>query len=91
MNIDKVEKGELVYCNIEFEYEKTNSKFKKIFKKKLVDAIFARPYDCINFPNIDVVKYPMLINKIDKKNAYYLSNVKIVYLKILAKTGYINK
>ena len=30
----------------------------------------------------------MLINKIDIKNAYYITNVKIVNLKILAKTGY---
>ena len=33
----------------------------------------------------------MFINKIDKKNAQYISNVKIVNLDILARTGYKHK
>tara|TARA_R110001583_G_scaffold115588_1_gene266130 strand:- start:2248 stop:2529 length:282 start_codon:yes stop_codon:yes gene_type:complete len=91
MNIDKVEKGEIVYCNIDFEYERTNYKFKKTFNKKLTKCIFARSYDCKSFPNLDVIKYSMLINKIDKKNAYYISKLKIVNLDILVRTGYIAK
>jgi len=91
MNIDSVEKGEIVYCNIEFEYERTNFRFKKIFNKILTQCVFARAYDCEDFPNLDVVKYSMLINKMDRKNAYYISKVKIVNLDILARTGYIAK
>tara|TARA_R100001460_G_scaffold22341_4_gene45446 strand:- start:487 stop:771 length:285 start_codon:yes stop_codon:yes gene_type:complete len=88
MKIDNVNKGEIVYCNIEFEYKRNNSKNFKPFRKKINQCIFARNYDCETFPILNVVKYPMLINKIDIKNAYYITNVKIVNLKILAKTGY---
>ena len=91
MNIEKVNKGEIVYCNIEFEYKRINTKFKTNFTKILNKCIFARPYECDTFPILDVIKYSMLINKIDKKNAYYISNVKIVNLNILARTGYIAK
>ena len=91
MNIDSVEKGEIVYCNIELEYERTNFRFKKTFNKILTQFVFARPYDCESFPDLDVVKYSMLINKMDRKNAYYVSKVKIVNLDILARTGYIAK
>jgi len=90
MKIDNIEKGELVYCNIEFEYHRSNSKFTK-YNKIINQFIFARQYDCIDFPILDVIKYSMLINKIDKKNAYYIDKVKIVNLDILAKTGFINK
>jgi hypothetical protein len=89
--MDNVEKGEIVYCNIEFEYNKSNYRFKKTFNKIFKNFIFARPYDCTTFPELDVIKYSMLINKIDRKNAYYLSNIKIVNLDILAKTGFIAK
>ena len=91
MIIDKVEKGEIIYCNIEFTYNRTNSKFKNLFTKTLNEAIFARNYDCDSFPKLDIIKYAMLINKIDRKNAYYITNLKIVNLEILAKTGYKNK
>ena len=82
-----VNKGEIVYCNIEFQYERKNSK--KIFNKKINQCIFARPYNCNDYPILDVIKYSMLINKIDKKNVYYIFNVKVLNLKILARTGYI--
>ena len=82
-----VNKGEIVYCNIEFQYERKNSK--KIFNKKIDKCIFARPYNCNDYPILDVIKYSMLINKIDKKNAYYIFNVKVLNLKILARTEYI--
>jgi|TARA_R110001583_G_scaffold160975_2_gene312903 hypothetical protein len=84
MNIDK---GEIVYCNLEVQYEKN----KKTYIKLLKQFVFARQYDDNIYPNIDVIKYSMFINKIDKKNAYYISNVKIVNLDILARTGYIAK
>ena len=88
---DKIKKGELVFCNIGIQYKRKNSKFNKIFYKFFNEFIFSRPYDCENFPNLDINKYKMLINKIDKKNAYFIDNVKIVNLKIITKTGYINK
>lgn len=87
MNIDKVNKGEIVYCDVEFEYERENNRKKYI--KKMNQFVFARPYNCINFPILDVIKYSMLINKLDRKNAYYIFKVKIVNLNILARTGYI--
>ena len=31
MKIDNIDKGEIVYCNIEVNYERTNTKFKKPF------------------------------------------------------------
>ena len=84
MNINK---GEIVYCNLQVQYERN----KKIYKKLLQKIIFARQYDDNLYPNIDVIKYSMFINKIDKKNAYYITNVKIVNLDILVRTGYIAK
>jgi hypothetical protein len=85
----KINKGEIVYCNIEVEYERTNHKNKNKLKKILDNCVFSRPYDCNTYPILDVIKYSMFINKIDKKNAYYISNVKVVNLNILARTGYI--
>ena len=87
--MDNIEKGEIVYCNIEFEYQRTNYRNKNFFNKTLLKTIFARKYDCINFPDLDLIKYSMLINKIDRKNSYYIINLKVVNLKILARTGYI--
>ena len=84
MNIDK---GEIVYCNLEVQYERNKKTYKKLLKK----FIFARQYDDDIYPNINVIKYSMFINKIDKKNAYHISNVKIVNLDILVRTGYIAK
>jgi hypothetical protein len=84
MNINK---GEIVYCNLEIEYKRNN----RTYNKKFTKFIFARNYDDNDFPNIDVIKYPMFINKIDRKNAYYIFNVKIVNLDILVRTGYMHK
>ena len=91
MNIDKINKGEIVYCNVEFEYTRINTRLKTNFTKILNKCILARPYDCDTFPILDVIKYSMLINKIDKKNAYYIDCVKVVDLDILVRTGYIAK
>ena len=84
MNIDK---GEIVYCNLEVEYKRN----KRTYLKQLNNFVFSRNYDDNDYPNIDVVKYSMFINKIDKKNAQYISNVKIVNLDILVRTGYKHK
>ena len=91
MNIDKIDKGELVYCIIEFEYQRKNFRYNKIFNKKFQQFIFSRSYDDEIFPKIDIIKDSMLINKIDRKNAQYITNVKIVNLDIIKRTGYINK
>jgi hypothetical protein len=82
--MDKINKGEIVFCNIEIQY----TKLKRTIKKKFNRFIFSRFYDCIDYPNIDIIKYYMLINKLDKKNANNISNVKIVDLNIIARTGY---
>ena len=84
MNINK---GEIVYCNLEVNYDKNN----RNYTKKFFNFVFSRNYDDNDFPNIDVIKYSMFINKLDKNNAQYISNVKIVDLKILSRTGYIAK
>lgn len=84
MNIDK---GEIVFCNLQVEYKKNN----RTYNKKFNDIVFARKYDDDDFPNIDVIKYSMFINKIDKKNTQYISNFKIVDLHIIQRTGYIHK
>tara|TARA_R110002020_G_scaffold363240_1_gene575513 strand:+ start:1417 stop:1710 length:294 start_codon:yes stop_codon:yes gene_type:complete len=84
MNIDK---GEIVYCNLEVEYKRNN----RTYNKKFNNFVFSRKYDDSDFPNIDVIKYSMFINKIDRKNAQYISNVKIVNLDIIKRTGYIHK
>ena len=87
MKIDKIDKGEIVYCNLDITYTRK----KKQYFKKLTKFIFARKYKDNEFPNINVVNYARLINKIDKKNSYYIENVKIVNLDILVRTGYIAK
>ena len=84
MNIDK---GEIVYCNINVQYKIKNRDYKKI----LNNIIFSRPYDDNEYPNLDVIKYLLFINKIDRKKAYYITNVKIVDLYIIARTGFIAK
>ena len=91
MKIDNIDKGEIVYCNIEVNYERTNTKFKKPFVKILTKTIFARKYDCEEFPYLDVIKYAMFINQVDRKNSYYITKAKVVNLDILTRTGFINK
>ncbi len=91
MNIDRVDKGELVYCNIEIEYKRSNYKYNKLLSKKFQQFIFSRSYDDELFPEIDIIKNYMLINKLDRKNAQYITKAKIVNLDIIKRTGYINK
>ncbi len=91
MNIDKIEKGEIVYCNMEIQYERQNTKFNRSFNKKMYQAIFCRPYDCDSFPILDVVKYKLLINKMDRKNSYYISKAKIINLDVITRAGFKNK
>jgi len=84
MNINN---GEIVYCNLEVEYKRNN----RTYNKKFNQFVFAKQYNDTDFPNIDVIKYSMFINKIDRKNAQHISNVKIINLDILVRTGYIHK
>lgn len=82
-----INKGEIVYCNMTVTYDKN----KRSYKKQLDKIIFSRGYDDNDYFNLNVIKNKRLINKIDKKNMYILSNIKIVDLNIIARTGYIAK
>lgn len=82
--MDKLEKGEIIYGNITISY-KQNKKDKTI---TLNDEILARKYEC-DYPNLDNKLYSGTLRKIDKKNKGDITDMKVIDVKIKARTGFI--
>ena len=86
MELAPMEPGELVYADAVFKF-KLNG---RAYKKTLTKAIVSRKYDG-DWPKLDTKRYSLIIGKlVDRKKVQDISDVEIIGLEILARTGYIN-
>lgn len=82
--MDIINKGEIVFCNITLSYLES-LKLKNI---KLDRVVFSRSY-ISNYPNLDI--NDSIVFKIKSKVKCIISDVKVVDLHIIARTGYKHK
>tara|TARA_Y100001963_G_scaffold57513_1_gene80521 strand:+ start:1907 stop:2176 length:270 start_codon:yes stop_codon:yes gene_type:complete len=85
--MDKIDKGEIVYCNMKVEFDRNNRKI----IKNIDNCIFSRPWTDDNYPYLDVVNFSRFINKLEKNKKHKIENIKVINLDIITRTGYINK
>lgn len=87
MEIAEMKPGELVYADATFKFTLKG----KIHRKTMLKSIISRKYEG-NWPILDDYMDSLIIGKlIDKKNRHEISNVEVIGLNILARTGFINK
>lgn len=86
--MDIINKGEIVFCNITLSYLES-LKLKNI---KLDRVVFSRSY-ISNYPNLDINDSIVfkIKSKIKSKVKCIISDVKVVDLHIIARTGYKHK
>tara|TARA_R100001460_G_scaffold13815_3_gene31166 strand:- start:4428 stop:4724 length:297 start_codon:yes stop_codon:yes gene_type:complete len=87
--MDKIEKGEIIYGNLKISYQKNN----RNYIKNLNEIVFSKKYNDELFPILDNKLYSVILRKLEK-NIYHhhlLKNIKVLDLKIIARTGYIDK
>ena len=79
--------GELVYADAVFKFKLKGRSYKKTMPKMIV----SRKYEG-NWPKLDLKEDSLIVGKlVDRKKRYDVSEVEIIGLKVLARTGYINK
>jgi hypothetical protein len=87
--MDNLEPGEIVYCDITYEYEKMFRRKKVKEQAILTNIVFGREYNC-DYPILDYKTYKRDIHKINPKKPLQCS-VKVVDLHIHARTGFKNR
>ena len=87
--MDNLEPGEIVYCDITYEYEKMFRRKKVKEQAILTNIVFGREYNC-DYPILDYKTYKRDIHKINPKKPLKCS-VKIVDLHIHSRVGFKNK
>jgi hypothetical protein len=87
--MDNLEPGEIVYCDITYEYEKIFRRKKAKEQAILTNIVFGREYKC-DYPLLDYEIYKRDIKKINRKKPIECS-VKVVDLHIHARTGFKNR
>lgn len=80
--MDKIDKGEIVLCNITLKYLENN----KVKNIELNNVIFSRKY-ISNYPKLD--NKDIIISKIKSKNI--IKKIEVINLDIIVRTGYIHK
>ena len=83
--MDDVKKGEIIYGEVTITYKQKNVNK----KKTLTDIVFARKYEC-GFPLLDTSLYSGILRKLDKKSNSLISNMKVIDIKVKARTGFIS-
>jgi len=86
---DSIEPGEIVYCDITYQYERP---FRKRLKKEVVtlrNVVFGREYDS-SYPYLDYKTYFRDIKKINKKKPLNC-DVEVIDLHIHSRTGFKNR
>jgi|TARA_R100001594_G_scaffold45372_1_gene78166 hypothetical protein len=87
--VDKLDPGEIVYCDITYQYEKVFKNRKKSQIVTLRNVVFGREYDC-SYPYLDYITYRRDINKINPKKILVF-DVEVIDLQVHSRTGYKNK
>ena len=86
--MDKLEPGELVFADVIFKY-----KFRgKNVTKEMPEMVFGREYED-DYPLLCVKKNHLVIAKLvkDSINTQYITDARVVGMKIIARTGFKNK
>ena len=87
MELEDMKPGELVYADAVFKFKLKG----KPYKKTMYKMIISRKYEG-NWPKLDDKEDGLIIGKlVDKKKRYDVTDVEIIGLSVLARTGYINK
>lgn len=87
--MDNLDPGEIVYCDITYQYERP---FRKRLKKEVVtlrNVVFGREY-VSDYPSLDYNTYKRDIRKINKKKPLDC-DVKVIDLQIHSRVGFKNK
>ena len=87
MELEDMQPGELVYGDAVFKFKLKG----KTYKKTMYKMIISRKYEG-NWPKLDNSEDGLIIGKlVDRKKRYDITEVEIIGLNVLARTGYINK
>jgi len=87
MELEDMKPGELVYADAVFKFKLKGRAYKKTLHKMIV----SRKYKG-NWPKLDLNDDALMVGKlVDRKKRYDISEVEIIGLKVMARTGYINK
>ena len=87
--MDKLDPGEIVYCDITYQYERP---FRKRLKKEVVtlrNVVFGREYDS-SYPYLDYEIYKRDIRKINPKKPLEC-DIEVIDLHIHSRTGFKKK
>ena len=87
--MDNLESGEIVYCDITYQYERPFRNRIKTETVELINVVFGREY-VSNYPSLDYNIYKRDIRKINKKNPLDC-DVKVVGLQIHSRVGFKNR
>ena len=87
--MDKLDPGDIVYCDITYQYERNFRNRKKKEIVTLKNVVFGREYES-SYPYLDYDLYSRNIRKINPKKPLEC-NVEVIDLHIHARTGFKNK
>ena len=87
--MDSLEPGEIVYCDITYQYEKPYRNRTKTETKTLHNVVFGREY-VDTYPLLNYKIYKRDINKMNPKKPLEC-DVTVIDLKVHARTGFKNK
>jgi len=87
--MDNIEPGEIVYCDITYEYERPYRNRTKTETVELINVVFGREYDD-TYPLLNYNVYKRDINKINPKKPLEC-DARVIDLKIHARTGFKRK
>ena len=87
--MDNLEPGQIVYCDITYEYDRPYRNRTKTETVNLVNIVFGREY-VSTYPLLEYKKYKRDILKINRKKPIQC-DVRVIDLKIHAKMGFKNK
>jgi len=87
MELEEMKRRELVFADAVFKFKLKGRTYKKTMYKMIV----SRKYEG-DWPKLDIKEDALIVGKlVDKKKRYDITDVEIIGLKVLARTGYINK
>lgn len=84
--MDNIEPGEIVYCNITYQYDRPFRNRIKTETVELIDVVFGREY-VDTYPLLDINVHKRDILKINPKKPL-TCDVKVVDLKIHSRVGF---
>tara|TARA_R100000808_G_C2118007_1_gene130054 strand:- start:80 stop:409 length:330 start_codon:yes stop_codon:yes gene_type:complete len=87
--VDNIEPGEIVYCDITYQYERPYRNRTKTETVELINIVFGREY-VDTYPLLEYKTYKRDILKINRKKPLEC-DVRVIDLKVHARTGFKRK